>query len=284
MNQKEYIIFCDESEKNGRYYSNFYGGLIIGSSHYQEVTERLNREKQKLNFFGEVKWEKVSERYLPKYISLIEKFFKEIRAGRLRIRIMFRQNAYHPKGLSEDHINNQYFMLYYQFIKHAFGLSYIEPRDGGTRIRLYFDQFPDTSEKAEQFKGYIMALNRNREFQEANVILHREDITEVRSHDHVLLQCLDIALGSMSFRLNDKHLEKPKGQKIRGKKTRAKENMYKAILAQIRKSHKNFNIGVTTKVGDSVRGRWHNPYLHWNFKPKDFTYKSEATKSQRNKK
>lgn len=38
---KEYIIFCDESERDGKYYSNFYGGLVVGSSHYESVTDRL---------------------------------------------------------------------------------------------------------------------------------------------------------------------------------------------------------------------------------------------------
>ena len=27
MTEKEYIIFCDESDKRGKYYSNFYGGV-----------------------------------------------------------------------------------------------------------------------------------------------------------------------------------------------------------------------------------------------------------------
>lgn len=32
MPEKEYIIFCDESDKYGKYYSNFYGGAIVGAS------------------------------------------------------------------------------------------------------------------------------------------------------------------------------------------------------------------------------------------------------------
>jgi len=280
VNQKEYIIFCDESEKSGKYYSNFYGGLIVGAAHYEKIAERLNEEKIKLNFYGEVKWDKVSERYLPKYVAFIHKFFREVRRGRLRLRIMYRQNAYDPCGLTDHHINNQYFLLYYQFIKHAFGLPHLTPRDGGTKIRLYFDQFPDTSEKAEQFKGYLLGLNMNKKFNEAKIVLSRENIAEVRSHDHVLLQGLDIVLGSMSFRLNDKHKQKPEGQRLRGKKTRAKEALYKVILAEIRKIHPNFNIGITTSMKGDMREKWASPYLHWNFRPKEFAYKSEATKGR----
>jgi hypothetical protein len=62
VKEKEYIIFCDESEKEGKYYSNFYGGLLVGASQYESITKRLNAVKQELNLFGEVKWEKVTER------------------------------------------------------------------------------------------------------------------------------------------------------------------------------------------------------------------------------
>ncbi len=34
MRDREYIIFCDESDKKGRFYSNFYGGVMVGLSQY----------------------------------------------------------------------------------------------------------------------------------------------------------------------------------------------------------------------------------------------------------
>jgi hypothetical protein len=67
MPNKEYIIFCDDSEVSGKYYSNFYGGVLVGSSQYDRITAHLNAEKQRLNLFGEVKWSKVTAVYLPKY-------------------------------------------------------------------------------------------------------------------------------------------------------------------------------------------------------------------------
>lgn len=123
MSEKEYIIFCDESAKWGKFFSNFYGGLIVGSSQYDRITQRLNKAKTDLNFFGEVKWEKVTERYLSKYQELIDEFFDEIKNGNLKVRLMFRQNAHQPQGLTDDDREMEYFKLYYQFIKHAFGLA-----------------------------------------------------------------------------------------------------------------------------------------------------------------
>jgi hypothetical protein len=35
---------------------------------------------------------------------------------------------------------------------------------GGVSLRIYPDQLPDTSEKAEQFRSYIVALEKNPDF------------------------------------------------------------------------------------------------------------------------
>ena len=138
MPEKEYIIFCDESDSSGKYYSNFYGGVLVGSSQYDRITDRLNEEKQRLNLHGEVKWSKVSAPYLEKYQSLIRAFFEEVKAAHLRVRIMFRQNAHLPIGLNEEQIEGAYFRLYYQFIKHAFGLLHRPPASHPARLRALF--------------------------------------------------------------------------------------------------------------------------------------------------
>jgi hypothetical protein len=197
------------------------------------------------------------------------------------VRIMFRQNAHQAQGLTPEQIEMEYFVLYYQFIKHAFGLGFLPMVDHPTKIRLYFDQFPDTREKIERFKSFLNGLPQRRQFQEINILINREDITEVRSHEHVLLQCLDIILGAIAFRLNDKHKDMPPGKKHRGKRTIAKETLYKTILAEIRQIHPNFNIGVTTRTRDNLRRRWEDPYLHWCFTPRFALFDPRLTKRGR---
>lgn len=104
MPDKEYIIFCDESDASGKFYSNFYGGVLVGSSQYDRITKRLSEEKRRLNLFGEVKWSKVSAPYLEKYCELMESFFEELHAGHARVRIMFRHNANVPTSLTQAQI------------------------------------------------------------------------------------------------------------------------------------------------------------------------------------
>jgi uncharacterized protein (DUF849 family) len=82
----------------------------------------------------------------------------------------------------------------------------------------------------------------------------------------------------MAFRLNDKHKEKLPEMKRRGKRTKAKEELYKMVLKQIRSIHPNFNIGVTTSIGGDIGRRWEDPYLHWCFQPQATVYEAKLSK------
>lgn len=274
--EKEYILFCDESDKDGAYYSNFYGGLLVGASQYQPVSDRLNAVKQAQNLHKEVKWKKVTAAYLGKYMALMDAFFDEVAAGSVKVRIMFRQNAQEPVGLTAEQKQTTYWRLYYQFVKHAFGFGQMPGGEEPTRLRIYFDQFPDTGEQSAKFKGYIEALGSTIAFRNVRLHLAREDVTEVDSHEHVLLQCLDIVLGSICFRLNDKHRAIPEGKKRRGQTTVAKDELRKHILKRIQQIKPNFNIGITT--GGGPEDRWAMPYRHWCFKPSEFEYDASKTK------
>ncbi|MFN3166061.1 MAG: DUF3800 domain-containing protein [Phycisphaeraceae bacterium] len=235
----EFIVYTDESDKTGIRFSNFYGGSLVQSSERFFVEEVLRNRKQELNFHGEIKWVKVTANYLDKYLQIMDTFFNLVKNGKVKIRIMFTDNTIVPIALSSEQRENEFLLLYYQFIKHGFGLKYAG-RDDPTRIRLYLDRLPDTKERISKFKAYLSALSRSPEFRHARILIDPEQIAEVDSHNHVILQCTDIVLGAMAFRLNDKHLVKPDGARIRGKKTRAKEALYKHINAKIREIYPNF--------------------------------------------
>ena len=123
-------------------------------------------------------------------------------------------------------------------------------------------------------------MNRYLEFQKGRIKIPRDQIAEVASHDHDILQCLDIILGSIQFRLNDKHCEKPTGKYYRGKRTIAKERLYKHINKKIRELYPNFNIGISTGVQGKLSNTWAQPYRHWLFVPADAKVDSEKTKGK----
>ena len=44
-----YYIWTDESDSTGKYYANFYGGILIRSEHYEEVLLRLSNHREGAN-------------------------------------------------------------------------------------------------------------------------------------------------------------------------------------------------------------------------------------------
>ncbi|MEM7480498.1 MAG: DUF3800 domain-containing protein [Acidobacteriota bacterium] len=278
----EYIIYADESVERGQYFSNFYGGVLVRSEHLAEVQSTLLDCKARLNLTGEVKWSKVSVAYEAKYVAFVDELFRLVAADRLKVRLMFRQNFHAPIGLSAEQRKNGYFLLYYQFLKHAFGLQYHWPTSSRRRIRFYLDRLPGTKEQRARFKGFIASLQANRYFRRAKLDLPADQIAEVRSHEHVILQGLDVVLGSIQFRLNRLHQAKPEGGKIRGAKTRAKERLYKHILKRIKEvSHPNFNPGITTRHEGDRANRWNHAYRHWLFTPQEFDLDYSRTRKGR---
>ena len=274
---KEYIIYADESIGRGEYYSDFYGGVLVTSDDIELITKMLEREKVKQNMFDEIKWSKVTANYLEKYMAVMDTFFNFVKRGRVKVRIMFTQNIHIPVNLKAYHLEYKYHLLYYQFIKHAFGLRYSNRRGNPINLRIYLDKLPDTKEKNAMFKAHIQSLARSQQFRDANIRIKYDQIAEIISHDHVLLQCLDIVLGAMQFRLNDKHKAKIPGKRFRGKRTIAKENLYKHILKRIQEIYPNFNIGISTGRRE-INDTWLLPYRHWKFVPKDFTIDNSKSK------
>ncbi|MGI8436764.1 MAG: DUF3800 domain-containing protein [Chthoniobacterales bacterium] len=264
--EKEYWIFCDESVQEGSKFSNCFGGVIVPAASHVDVENRLRIAKAEIGFLKELKWQRVTEQWLQGYERMITVFFDVIRAGDVRMRVMFRASDT-PEMLSRAQRDDSYFKLYYQFIKHAFGLAHVPDRADGTRLRLFFDQFPHTREKVTQFKGFLGALPDAAAVRHAKLHLSPDHITEVNSKEHVLLQCVDVVLGAMAFRLNEMHLVKPEGQRQRGKRTVAKDRLYRHTLGEIRTLKPAFNPKISTAAQPFPEGSWSMPYRHWLFVP-----------------
>lgn len=198
--------------------------------------------------------------------------------GHIKTRIMFTKNTHVAQGLTTYQRENKYNLLYYQFIKHAFGFQHTEKRDTPTNLRILLDELPDSKMKNDAFKNHLLTLNNQAVLRNSNIRILSDGIGEIDSKNHVLLQCLDVVLGAMQFRLNDKHLEKPLGAKQRGKRTIAKEKLYKYIRRQVCEWYPNFNIGVSTSVRGDTTNLWNDPYRHWMFVPSN--YKLDPTQSK----
>ncbi len=269
---REFIIYTDESDRDGKYFANFYGGALIRSADVDAVRAELGAAAAAVGLTAEIKWQKVSAGYLDRYKSMMDTFFQLVAEDRIKVRIMFTQRRFVPVGLSQYHREHAYHLLYYQFIKHAFGLQFSNPRKRPVRLRIYLDKLPDKQEKNVIFTAFLAGLENARELRRAQILVPQDQIAEVDSHDHVVLQCLDVVLGAMQFRLNDKHQEGyGKGEK-RGSRTAAKEELYRHICTRLRRIHPNFNVGITTSTSGDNRNRWKHSYRHWLFRPREWQY------------
>lgn len=265
----EYIIYCDESDEKGKFFSNFYGGALVRGQHYTEVVEAIRAKKKEQNLFKEVKWQYVTENYENKYIALMDTFFDLVKADKVKVRIMFTQNRYVAKGLTKRHIDEKYFILYFQFIKHAFGLDCSPILDGGVHLKIYPDRIPDTAAKVENFRSFVVGLARQPSWRERGIKIHPDNVADVESKEHEILQCLDIVLGGINFKLNNKHRElTARNGTRRGSRTKAKERVYKHLKARIQDIYPRFNVGANTGF-HAEDCYWTDPYRHWLFKPRE---------------
>ena len=199
----EYIIYCDESVSDGKYYTDFFGGVLVRNTDYDAIKAAIDAKKAELNLKGEIKWVKVTGNYLDKYKQIVDLFFSFLKENRLKVRIMFRETAQTPTGLSPEQVHNRYSLLYYQFVKHAFGLTYHDgPKGAPVYLRLYFDEIPYPLDQRDAFKSHIYSLQQNSRFRKARIKIRMDDVVEINSGKHSIQQCMDIVLGSISFMLN----------------------------------------------------------------------------------
>lgn len=267
MSTKRYIIYCDESDIRGEFYSHFYGGALIEASKQFELESELQTLKDELKIFnGEMKWQKVTEPYKDKYIQFVNAVFDIIDRGDLKIRIMFTQNRWVP-FLEEYQYENEYFLLYHQFIKHAFGFRYCTQNGEAASATVLLDDIPHNAEKLRTFKSYLSSLSDFPVWKSARFSIAYEDITDVDSKKHNILQALDVILGGIQSRLNEKHTRVIPPAKRRSKRARAKEAVYQAIKDRIFRIYPNFNVGIGTGHPNGMSDRWHHPYRHWLFRP-----------------
>lgn len=261
-----YYIWFDESDKDGEFYSNFYGGILIKSKDIENVLYMMRIFVSENEINEEIKWQKVNTFNYEKYLKIVDFIFDLLKNNLIKIRIFFRNNQYIATNLTREHKRKEYSMLYYQFIKHAFGLRYSNKTDKTIYLKIMLDDIPLKGEDKNEFIDYIFKLRFDEGFKKAKINIRRRDIGEVNSKEQLPLQMMDLILGAICFRLNNKHKVKDSNTNRRGKRTILKEKIYKHICSKIREIKPGFNIGESTGIS-SPEDRWKYPYSHWSFKP-----------------
>lgn len=256
---KKYIIICDESTKKGKNFSYFYGGAMIDESKYQKISDILNDYKEKFGF-NELKRVKITKANYKQYIEVMDLFFTFVKSGAIKLRIMFSPNDQLLKNIK--HSEDESFMkFYYAFIINAFNIFYAGKN---FRLRLIFDDLPETKEQCNKFKELLMKKIVTNEKQNTNkVYLKKEDIEEVDSKKHVILQCVDVVVGLIDFILNT-----PSAEINKSSRAKARYQVWQEIYKHILEINSEFQLKETTKpVYSNIA--WKSNYRHFVYHQKN---------------
>ncbi len=270
------FIWLDESDRHGEFYSNFYGGILVPSKHHREVMERMRSIVTEVGINDEIKWQKVNEYHYEKYLRVVDELFDLAQEGKLKIRIFFRHNQFTASRLTPEEKKADYQMLYYQFIKFAFGLPYADENELDS-MTLFLDEIPLRQNERDEFISHIRSIANDPILKRKGLKIADDGIIEVDSKQHLPLQFMDVILGAMCFKLNEKDKLKVEGENKIGKRTLVKLKLYKHINARIREIYPNFNIGINTPIREPSDS-WTQVYRHWSFIPKYHTRDSSRTK------
>lgn len=246
------------------------------SAYYHEVIDRMRLVVAEAGIKDEIKWQKVNEYHYAKYLRVVDELFDLMQEGKLRIRIFFRHNQFTAARLTPEERKADYQMLYYQFIKFAFGLPYADKNELDS-LTIFIDEIPLRQSERDEFISHIRSLSNDPVLRSKGLAIADDGIVEVNSKQHLPLQFMDVILGAICFKLTEKDKLKVEGENKLGKRTLLKLKLYKHISSRIREIYPNFNIGVTTPIrvpSDS----WTQVYRHWSFIPKYHVRDSSRTK------
>ena len=86
--REKYILVADESTKNGKVFSYFYGGAILLERDYELFNNVLNNIKFKLNL-GELKRTKITDKNYKDYSLVLKMFFTFVKNTDIKIKYIF---------------------------------------------------------------------------------------------------------------------------------------------------------------------------------------------------
>ena len=185
----KYEVYCDEScleaifDKEAHQYAAI-GGVWIPAEARTEVKGKLNEIKRKYGYWGELKWNKVTNKTLEMYKEIIEYFFNSYK-------IRFRAIIIKSSDIDNEHFNNSsgeigFYKFYYQLIQKWLYddneyYCFLDHKINGNRKRL---------KEFHKILNYITNAKVN-------------NVQAIHSHESVIIQMADVLTGLVSAKYND---------------------------------------------------------------------------------
>ncbi len=261
-----YIVYADEAwthDARHRFWR-FYGGALLRASDREQITQSLLDLKTSLGLQGEMKWSKVRPFNWERIASLIEHFLKFVNQGDIKLRYMWLDQLF-----QDPTSQNEYYRLYYFFLVFAFGLPHHDEEET-IKILFYPDTLPDQPEERRKFSDFLQNCHKSDRFRNRKKF-QIMDVVAVDSKHHIILQCVDLIIGSIGFRLNGLHKVTQENGR-RAESTKVKEKLYKHIYTHLRpiamkqQDLKTWSPGVNTSINNDYGNLWRHNFRQWDFR------------------
>ncbi|MEC9485836.1 MAG: DUF3800 domain-containing protein [Candidatus Izemoplasma sp.] len=213
-----YSIFCDESRhlENDEHSHMLIGAILCetgNENHYNNIIKGL-KEKHGMNKNTELKWTKVSSRYLGLYKDIID--FTYDNPIFIRILIADKSNLDHNR-FEQTH-DKWYYKMYYHLLTY-FGSRY------DSLYKVYLD-IKDTNTHKRVDK-----LNKILNYQYASEYI----VKSVRSHEKQFIQVIDLIIGAAGYKYSDKKSSEAKLEVMNYLESKFGVNFFKKTAYQSQK-------------------------------------------------
>lgn len=271
-----YEIYADESWTHGgvpqNRYWRIFGGIFGKQSDLDRLDTELRHAIARHGLRGEVKWGHISAANLGAYIELVDILFQSIERGEAKYRQMFLDRSFvrvprHDEA-KESELTVQ-FKLYYQFLKHAFGIEYLPPALDDDSIDLLIRLDSHTS---QQHTARLTDFARNLPH-----FVNRPDlsvfVTFVNSKRVPRLQICDLLMGAAGSYGNKMHKRRRPGQRGMTHKQKLRLELAKHIYDGLRaidaddRGSRAFSWFESTGHNGSIENRYHHKVRIWKFMP-----------------
>jgi hypothetical protein len=276
-----YEIYADEAWTHSslpllRYHC-FFGGIFGSQSLLGRLeTDLIEIKKVKMLATTEIKWSSLKPAKLETYKQLVDCFFDHLDKKELTYRQMFRDRSFvfcNETGntTSEKTELDVQFMLFYQFIKHAFGLEFLPVQhDVIHEILVRLDGHSSQRHK-DQLESYINQLNR---LGGRNDIIVKASFIDSKSSN--VLQLCDVIMGAAGSYGNKQHKLRSHGQRGMTKAQKPRFDLSKYIYNKIKeldakhRGSRAFNWFESTGMQGQPEFKLHHKLRIWKYIPKNY--------------
>lgn len=274
-----YEIWADEAWTHGgqlsRYWC-FFGGVMGPQDALERLDSELAKVKASFGLQGEVKWEHVRGRNLNAYRAFVDVLFTLLPTTDLRYRQVFLDRTLVKVDIQGNRVDlsdlDLQYKIYYQFLKHAFGVKHLPAAPPGSRHRVLI-RLDDHS--SQRHKAELESFVRN-----LASMFHRPDlefdVAFRNSKKSNRLQICDLLIGAAGSHGNKMHDRRKPGQRGMSDKQKWRLEMAKYIYNRLRafdaaeRGSRAFNWFESTGWNGRPDAMLSQKLRIWKFRPSPF--------------